>query len=77
MSHSHSPRNKFGDVVLSEFTGFAQLSLKLVYSDRGIYTSSFVPTGYLTSGLVVTELLITSPVVSWRGWETPPHQHRG
>ena len=24
-------------------------------------------------GLVVTELLITSPVVSWRGWETPPH----
>ena len=23
-------------------------------------------------GLVVTELLITSPVVSWRGWETPP-----
>ena len=29
-------------------------------------------------GLVVTELLITSPVVSWRGWETPPPpQHRG
>ena len=32
-------------------------------------------------GLVVTELLITSPVVSWRGWETPPpphtHTHRG
>ena len=26
-------------------------------------------------GLVVTDL-ITSPVVSWRGWETPP-QHRG
>ena len=23
-------------------------------------------------GLVVTELLITSLVVSWRGWETPP-----
>ena len=23
-------------------------------------------------GLVVTELLITSPVVNWRGWETPP-----
>ena len=23
-------------------------------------------------GLVVTELLITSPVVSWRGWETSP-----
>ena len=23
-------------------------------------------------GLVVTELLITSPVVSWRGWEIPP-----
>ena len=23
-------------------------------------------------GLVVTELLITSPVLSWRGWETPP-----
>ena len=23
-------------------------------------------------GLVVTELLITSPVVCWRGWETPP-----
>ena len=22
--------------------------------------------------LVVTELLITSPVVRWRGWETPP-----
>ena len=29
-------------------------------------------------GLVVTELLITSPVVSWRGWETPlPTQHHG
>ena len=33
-------------------------------------------------GLVVTELLITSPVVSWRGWEIPPpppppRQHRG
>ena len=29
-------------------------------------------------GLVVTELLITSLVVSWRGWETPPPpQHRG
>ena len=27
-------------------------------------------------GLVVTDL-ITSPVVSWRGWETPPPQHRG
>ena len=26
-------------------------------------------------GLVVTDF-ITSPVVSWRGWETP-HQHRG
>ena len=29
-------------------------------------------------GLVVTELLITSPVVSWRGWETtppPPPKH--
>ena len=23
-------------------------------------------------GLVVTDLII-SPVVSWRGWETPPH----
>ena len=31
-------------------------------------------------GLVVTELLITSPVVSWRGWETfppPLPQHNG
>ena len=30
-------------------------------------------------GLVVAELLITSPVVSWRGWETPPPspKHRG
>ena len=30
-------------------------------------------------GLVVTELLITSPVVRWRGWETPPPppQHSG
>ena len=28
-------------------------------------------------GLVVTELLITSPVVSWRGWETHTHTHRG
>ena len=27
-------------------------------------------------GLVVTDL-ITSPVVSWEGWETPPPQHRG
>ena len=27
-------------------------------------------------GLVVTEL-ITSPVVSWEGWETPLPQHRG
>ena len=27
-------------------------------------------------GLVVTDL-ITSPVVSWRGWETPPPQHNG
>ena len=26
--------------------------------------------------LVVIDL-ITSPVVSWRGWETPPPQHRG
>ena len=26
-------------------------------------------------GLVVTELLITSLVVSWRGWETPPPPH--
>ena len=26
---------------------------------------------------MVTELLITSPVVSWRGWETPPPQHCG
>ena len=28
------------------------------------------------SGLVVTDLN-TSPVVRWRGWETPPPQHRG
>ena len=27
-------------------------------------------------GLVVTDL-ITSPVVSWEGWEIPPPQHRG
>ena len=27
-------------------------------------------------GLVVTDL-ITSPVVSWEGWETPHPQHRG
>ena len=27
-------------------------------------------------GLVVTDL-ITSPVVSWEGWETPLPQHRG
>ena len=27
-------------------------------------------------GLVVTDL-ITSPVVSWEGWETPPPKHRG
>ena len=27
-------------------------------------------------GLVVTDL-ITSPVVSWEGWETPPPEHRG
>ena len=25
-------------------------------------------------GLVITKLLTTSPVVSWRGWETPPAQ---
>ena len=48
----------------------------------------FVPTEYFTLqnkkhtltcqvGLVVTDL-ITSPVVSWEGWETPPPpQHRG
>ena len=26
-------------------------------------------------GLVINKLLTTSPVVSWRGWETPPQHH--
>ena len=29
-------------------------------------------------GLIITKLLTTNPVVSWRGWETPPpSQHHG
>ena len=28
-------------------------------------------------GLVITKLLTTRPVVSWRGWETTPPQHHG
>ena len=56
---------------------------------RAVVKQIFVPTEYLPAeskayahlprwGLVVTDL-ITSPVVSWRGWETPPPppQHHG
>ena len=51
---------------------FAQASKSLFCSDRiltfGI-RSICLPAKV---GLVITKLLTTSPVVSWRGWETPP-----
>ena len=56
--------------------------LELIVSDVSLVCSDRILTCRIKSicspakvGLVVTDL-ITSPVVSWRGWETPP-QHRG
>ena len=45
---------------------------KKIYSDRILAFGIRSIRSPAKVGLVVTELLITSPVVSWRGWETPP-----
>ena len=50
--------------------------LNLVCSDRILTCRIKSIRSPAKVGLVVTDL-ITSPVVSWEGWETPPPQHRG
>ena len=44
----------------------------LIYSDRILTVGIRSICSPAKVGLVVTELLITSPIVSWRGWEKPP-----
>ena len=56
----------------SIFRNYTLFSLLFVCSDRILAYGIRNMHSPAKVGVVVTELLITSPVVSWRGWETPP-----
>ena len=65
-----------GDCELSFRFTILLLSVFLYLFRQNTYLQNKKHTLTCQVGLVVTDL-ITSPVVSWEGWETPPPQHRG